>query len=549
MFHTRAPGPALTDTISGQTDLFCSSTATALPHVKAGRLRGLAVTTANRLPAEPDVPTLAEAGVKGYDVPIWHGLIAPKGVPQAAVARVNEEVNRMLQGEGDRRAAAERRRLARRRQPRAVPRAHPQGSRALAQGSRRHRRQGPISKTYDVIVVGAGAAGLAAADALAHAGRSVLVLEARSRIGGRCWTRRLPGLPVPIELGAEFIHGQAESTLALLARAGVPGVDSTRTQRFVRGRRLVEGNAFIEAQKAVKHASILRKEDLSFAQFLQRKSLPAVTRTLATMMVQGFDAADPARVSAREIAEEWGSGALGSSQMRPQGGYLPLLEHLLNQKFKIRLKSPVREIHWKRGEVEVDGIRARKAILTLPLGVLQARSVKFYPDLNVKRAALSRLASGPVIRVAMRFREDFWQERCAGVAFFHNPAAAFPTFWTPLPMHAPLLTAWAGGPKAAALSGSSRQELIRQAIASVRSALGRVPPLQAALVQDWQADPYSRGGYSYVLVGGQGAREALRKPLEKTLYFAGEATDTDEAGTVAGALRSGLRAAREVMRS
>jgi len=216
----------------------------------------------------------------------------------------------------------------------------------LAQGRRRHRRQDPIS---DVIVVGAGAAGLAAADALARAGRSVLVLEARSRIGGRCWTRRMPGLAVPVELGAEFIHGDAESTLSLLARAGVPGVDSTRTQRFVRGHRLVEGNAFIEAQRAVEHASILRKEDLSFAQFLKRKSgLPAVTRTLATMMVQGFDAADPARVSAREIAEEWGSGALGSSQMRPQGGYLPLLETLVTSKFKLRLGKAVREIRWQR---------------------------------------------------------------------------------------------------------------------------------------------------------------------------------------------------------
>jgi len=167
----------------------------------------------------------------------------------------------------------------------------------------------------------------------------------------------------------------------------------------------------------------------------------------------------------------------------------------------------------------------------------------------MKQAALSRLASGPVIRVAMRFREQFWRERVPGVAFFHNPAAPFPTFWTPLPMHAPLLTAWAGGPKAAALSGSSGKQLIQHALASVRSALGRVPPVQQALVQDWQADPHSRGGYSYVLVGGQGAREALRKPLEKTLFFAGEATDADEAGTVAGALRSGVRAAREVLKA
>jgi monoamine oxidase len=403
-------------------------------------------------------------------------------------------------------------------------------------------------RTLDVIVIGAGAAGLAAADALARAGRSVLVLEARDRIGGRCWTRRMPGLAAPVELGAEFIHGEAASTLALLGRAGLPGVDSTRTQRFLDRGRLRETNAFIEAQKAVEHSAALGKRDLSFADFLSRKRLSRTTKSLATMMVQGFDAADPARVSAREIAEEWGSGALGASQMRPQGGYLPLLHVLLSKKFEVRLNTPVREIRWQPGAVQVDGIRARKAIVTLPLGVLQAGSVSFYPKIKQKEKPLRQLASGPVIRVAMRFREPFWQERVPGVAFFHSPKAPFPTFWTPLPMHAPLLTAWAGGPKAAALSGSSKHQLIQKAMASVRSALGRIPPLQAALVQDWQADPYSRGGYSYVLVGGQGAREALRRPLGKTLFFAGEATDADEAGTVAGALRSGLRAAHEVLR-
>jgi tripartite-type tricarboxylate transporter receptor subunit TctC len=92
----KGTGPALTDTIGGQTDLFCTSTATALPHVKAGRLRALAVTTANRLPAEPNVPTLAESGVKGYDVALWHGLIAPKGMLKAAVDKMNSEVNKLL---------------------------------------------------------------------------------------------------------------------------------------------------------------------------------------------------------------------------------------------------------------------------------------------------------------------------------------------------------------------------------------------------------------------------------------------------------------------
>src|ERR1051326_2579690 len=92
----RAPGPALTDTISGQTDIFFSSTATALPHVKSGRLRAIAVTSAKRLPAEPEVPTIAESGVPGFDVILWHGLIAPKGVPAPIVERLNAEVNKML---------------------------------------------------------------------------------------------------------------------------------------------------------------------------------------------------------------------------------------------------------------------------------------------------------------------------------------------------------------------------------------------------------------------------------------------------------------------
>src|SRR3954469_6580276 len=93
----KGPGPALTDTVSGQTDIFFSSTATALPHVKSGRLRAIAVTSAKRLPAEPEVPTIAESGVPGFDVILWHGLIAPKGVPAPIVERINAEVNKMLQ--------------------------------------------------------------------------------------------------------------------------------------------------------------------------------------------------------------------------------------------------------------------------------------------------------------------------------------------------------------------------------------------------------------------------------------------------------------------
>jgi monoamine oxidase len=154
-----------------------------------------------------------------------------------------------------------------------------------------------------------------------------------------------------------------------------------------------------------------------------------------------------------------------------------------------------------------------------------------------------------VIRVAMAFREAFWEKQHPGVAFFHSPDAPFPTFWTPLPMHAPLVTAWAGGPKARKLTGKSPEVLLRHALASMRSVLKTGEEPTAFLAHDWQADPYARGGYSYVRVGGTGAREELAAPLEDTLYFAGEATDVEQSGTVGGALASGIRAAREILQS
>lgn len=403
-----------------------------------------------------------------------------------------------------------------------------------------------------MIVVGAGAAGLAAADALA-ARRRVLVLEARERIGGRCWTRRIPGIAAPVELGAEFIHGEAGSTHALLRRARIPAVASVREQRWVHRNRLRPINAFLEAQRATADAPLVC--DVSFEAFLATRTLPEKTRVFAKLMVQGFDAADPKRVSARSILQEWGAaGSLGASQPRPRGGYGALMnwlaERATRRGARLHLGAVVREIRWRRGSVLVKGefagspfaVSSKKCVITVPLGVLQ--SVRFRPRID-KRDALRKLASGPVIRVAMGFHEPFWEKRAPGVAFFHLPDALFPTFWTPLPMRAHLLTAWAGGPKAERLTGLGNGALIDAALLSVERALGKKArgQLAFAIPQDWQADPFSRGGYSYVLVGGEGARETLAEPVANTLFFAGEATDTDEAGTVAGALRSGIRAA------
>ena len=132
------------------------------------------------------------------------------------------------------------------------------------------------------------------------------------------------------------------------------------------------------------------------------------------------------------------------------------------------------------------------------------------------------------------------------------PDAPFATFWTPAPARAPLLVAWAGGPRALRLStGASAAQITRKALVSLEKLFGNeldvASELRGYYYHDWQQDPFARGAYSYVTVGGSEARAALAQPIEDTLFFAGEATDAEEEGTVTGALQSGRRAAREIL--
>lgn len=436
------------------------------------------------------------------------------------------------------------------------------------------------SDSWDVLIVGAGAAGLAAAAELARQGRRVLVLEARDRIGGRVWTRHEPHFPVPIELGAEFIHGRAPVTFAMLQRAGSAAVDSPRSHWGGNGGMLRPREGFMEALlKAMAKASPqLRSRDMSFEEFLgtlRTKGATPPALAFARMLVEGFDAADPTRVSARSIVEEWnGDGATEAPQFRPMAGYGPLLAYLAAEVEgsggSLRLQSIVHTVKWDAGRVEIQGtalerpfsVTARQAIVTVPIGVLQLpagapAAIRFVPSLEDRAEAIAGLASGPALKVILRFCEAFWEKLDSGkyrdVSFFHSPEAEFPTVWTALPVRAPLLVAWAGGPRAARLSDSGRAHVIHQALASIGTIFGHPKRIEAlfegAYVHDWQTDPFARGAYSYVTVGATRARKTLATPLRDTLFFAGEATDTTgESGTVAGALYSGLRAAKQILR-
>jgi monoamine oxidase len=434
-----------------------------------------------------------------------------------------------------------------------------------------------VTPHFDVIVLGAGAAGLAAARELLRGGRSVLVLEARDRLGGRIWTRRESGLDAPVELGAEFIHGPAPVTRALLAKAGATAVNAPDSHWTVQGGKLCERTRlFGRIQAALRQSDILERQDMSFDELLDRHLLHALSaeeRQFARTMAEGFDAADTSRASARALCAEWTGDSLGGApQARPRDGYesvlAPLVATLLSAEHaRLLLQTPVQTVRWSKGWVEVAGhfigkpfaAHASRAIVTLPLGVLQqppaaAGSVRFSPALTAKEDALQGLGSGAVTKVALRFASRFWEKlhdgRYRDAAFFHAPNAPIPTFWTPVPMQAPLLVAWAGGPRASP-AGADPAGIVRNALASLETLFGAEADaagrLEGYYYHDWQGDCFARGAYSFVLAGGSDAGRALAEPLDATLFFAGEATDTEEAGTVSGALRSGMRAAREVL--
>lgn len=160
------------------------------------------------------------------------------------------------------------------------------------------------------------------------------------------------------------------------------------------------------------------------------------------------------------------------------------------------------------------------------------------------------------MKVLLRFRRPLWEtsgrER---LAFLHVPGAPVPVFWTLAPLEAPVLVGWAGGPDAGRLARLPGEEaVVRAAVRSAARGLGRPPrdveeELDGAVAVDWTRDPFARGGYAVFPVGSEGASAALGRSVEGTLFFAGEATAGDDAGTVEGALRSGERAARETIAS
>jgi monoamine oxidase len=432
---------------------------------------------------------------------------------------------------------------------------------------------GQLSTTQkaDVIVVGAGASGLAAARALRERGVRVEVLEARDRIGGRVFTHRDPRAPAPIELGAEFLHGSAPEVMAIVREAGLLAVDICGDRWEHRGSKRIPSKDFWKRLDHIMgRLSASREPDRSFHEFLA--TWPggrrfARDRALAREFVENFHAADTLRISERALAK--GGSPHGDVNEQRIGRLLDGYDHvpgwLARKPYdSVRLRTMVRSIEWEPGAVHVDtskgNFAAQAAIITLPIGVLQARpgdagAVRIHPAIAKHEEALSLVTTGPVTRIVLLFREEFWRRgKMANMSFLQGSDPDVPVWWTLSPLRAPMLVAWAGGRRGAALALLSKEERRDRAIDSAARHFGVPRKKLASLLVDfwthnWEDDPFARGAYSYPLVGGSKAGEMLARPVRGTLYLAGEATvEEADSGTVHGAIRSGRRAATQVAR-
>jgi len=427
----------------------------------------------------------------------------------------------------------------------------------------------------DVMVIGAGVAGLAAAACLTEAGRRVTVIEARNRIGGRVHTIRPPENGRPIELGAEFVHGGSNALWPLLRHARLPTEPVVERHAGLRGGRPI---SFPDVRATLAdllgHGAAVRP-DRPFGEILEERRAAGDdpdALDAAAGYVEGFHAADVRRIGTLALAQnEAAENEDGDEAFRLPRGYDGVPEGLLGRcpptLLDLRLSTALLSLRWRPGGVAATvrppdarpiEVKAPRVVITVPLGVLkafkEAGGIAIDPDPPCWREALAALEMGSAHRLVLRFERAWWNRPGEPpVSFVHGPGSAFPVWWASPPGQEPLLTGWGGGPRAEAVAGSPHAVVVEAGLDSLRaafgaSALGEAGRLLGAYHHDWIADRYARGVYSYGGVGAIKAREILAEPVADTLFLGGEAlADGGRNATVHGALLSGTRAAERLL--
>ena len=375
---------------------------------------------------------------------------------------------------------------------------------------------------FDVIVIGAGAAGLIAAWELVQTGKRTAVIEAKDRVGGRAHTIHDNNFELPVELGAEFVHGDLELTKTLLKKAGVEKYKVSGDIWQNEDESLDEQSDFIEDFSALNKKFKELREDISVAEFindfLKGDEFEEARFTLKNY-VEGYYAADTHKASTFSLREELTTS--DDEQYRIEGGYIKLIDYLHNQckekGVQFFLSFPAKEIKWKKDDVEIvcEGktFGAKKVLVTVPVGVLQSEAVRFSPAITDTIHAAKKLGFGPVIKTLLQFDEPFWkyekftQGKDLDKLSFIFSKAIIPTWWTYHPKHVAMLTGWSGGPHAEKIKDLSNEEILLNAIQSLSEifSIDKIllqQKLKGCHVANWVNDPHSCGGYSYEVVNG-----------------------------------------------
>jgi len=419
----------------------------------------------------------------------------------------------------------------------------------------------------EVIVIGAGMAGIAAAHELKQRAWEVIVLEARDRIGGRMWTNRLwPNAPV--DLGASWIHGVQGNPLTELARRfklkTIVTDYEARLDYDATGKRLPnnyadQANARLEGvlETLAEEGEKLERDNSlgqAFTQWLDRKK------------VTGLERQDLLHALHVEVENEYATEASdmslwywdqdeafdGEDVVFPNG--YDQIPQQLGANLDIRLKQVVQSVDYSGKQVTVttsQGVfTAPHAVITLPLGVLQSGAIKFSPTLPAaKQNALKRLKMGVLDKVYLRFPEVFWPKEPAFFGHRGVRLGEWPYFFNLYPFtQQPILLAFNAGPFARQLEKLTDDQIVTRATKVVRTLFGATAPAATSWhITRWASDPFALGSYSHVPPGASGKDyDALASAVNQRLFFAGEATHRKYPSTVHGAYLSGVRAAKEI---
>jgi monoamine oxidase len=414
----------------------------------------------------------------------------------------------------------------------------------------------------DVVVIGAGLAGLGAATALRAAGRSALVLEASGRIGGRAWTTHPAELGgVWFDMGAVWLHNAETNPLVPIARAAGETLlrsDELRVERTFVGPREATAEEYADYAGAWQRfedraAEILRtRDDVAMAEVA--RSMPGDPWAVT---VETWEGPIICVASADEFSlRDWLRNVLSGSNLVPDGGIGAFVARRLGEGLDIRLRMPVTRVSWGGAGVSVETangvVTAGSAIVTVSTGVLAAGAIVFDPPLPVEtQAAIHALPMGLAMKVALRATGSDrlgLPLHCSvdrQVKRSGDPTMGFQCW----PYKRDYVQGWVGGPVAWELARAGDAAAVDFALGQLRTLFGgRVDRVFAGgqrLVTRWDADPFVRGAYSFVRPGDADARAALAQPLaDGHLLFAGEACHNGMTGTVAGAWISGQDAAR-----